>query len=377
MRSGATACAKKNRAAFERVVATHRTRLVQSVAQPVRHGNGARSTITQDDGCPSVRNTAVMTIPAPPPGSTPGPVWTAAAVARRLGVAPATLRSWSRRYGLAPAAHTPGRHRRYTAADLAELTTVRALVAEGVVLSTAAAIVRSRRATTPLPASSGSSPGAPPALPGDPVLTLIAAATRLDHDTASAVVTTSLSRSGVTATWDEVCRPAFAHLQTAVGRDLGCTDAQLLLSWVVTTCLRRLPVPGAPAPGRPVLLAGAPGEQHTLPLEVLLAALTERRVPASTLGPAVPAAALRHATRRLRPATVVVWAHREATAAPAVLRRLLPHTDTVVAAGPGWHRIAVAPGVRKTDDLHVALALATPSDQAVVGAAGRGRSSSA
>jgi DNA-binding transcriptional MerR regulator len=44
-----------------------------------------------------------------------------AAVARRLGVAPATLRTWDRRYGIGPRAHTTGRHRRYTQADLARL----------------------------------------------------------------------------------------------------------------------------------------------------------------------------------------------------------------------------------------------------------------
>ena len=34
---------------------------------------------------------------------------TVAAVARRLGVAPATLRTWARRYGLGPSDHPPGR----------------------------------------------------------------------------------------------------------------------------------------------------------------------------------------------------------------------------------------------------------------------------
>ncbi|MCX0246766.1 MerR family DNA-binding transcriptional regulator, partial [Streptomyces drozdowiczii] len=33
-------------------------------------------------------------------------------VARRLGVAPTTVRTWDRRYGLGPEAHTGGRHRR-------------------------------------------------------------------------------------------------------------------------------------------------------------------------------------------------------------------------------------------------------------------------
>ncbi|MEI7631157.1 MAG: MerR family transcriptional regulator, partial [Actinomycetes bacterium] len=49
---------------------------------------------------------------------------TVAAVARRLGIAPATLRTWDRRYGLGPAEHQVGAHRRYSAADLARLEQV-------------------------------------------------------------------------------------------------------------------------------------------------------------------------------------------------------------------------------------------------------------
>ena len=38
---------------------------------------------------------------------------TVAAVARRMGVAPATLRTWDRRYGVGPGEHEAGTHRRY------------------------------------------------------------------------------------------------------------------------------------------------------------------------------------------------------------------------------------------------------------------------
>jgi transposase-like protein len=43
---------------------------------------------------------------------------TVAAVARRIGVAPATLRTWDRRYGLGPSEHEEGEHRRYCPNDL-------------------------------------------------------------------------------------------------------------------------------------------------------------------------------------------------------------------------------------------------------------------
>uniref|UniRef100_UPI0035A0E508 MerR family transcriptional regulator n=1 Tax=Kineococcus terrestris TaxID=2044856 RepID=UPI0035A0E508 len=65
---------------------------------------------------------------------------TVAAVARRLGVAPATLRTWDRRYGLGPSEHTAGAHRRYSATDLARLVVMRRLTLEGVAPAEAAGI---------------------------------------------------------------------------------------------------------------------------------------------------------------------------------------------------------------------------------------------
>ena len=59
---------------------------------------------------------------------TPEPGSTVAAVARRLGIAPATLRTWDRRYGLGPTEHNAGSHRRYSPQDVIRLTLMRRLV---------------------------------------------------------------------------------------------------------------------------------------------------------------------------------------------------------------------------------------------------------
>ena len=64
--------------------------------------------------------------------SAPQESLTVAAVARRLGVAPATLRTWDRRYGLGPSEHSSGEHRRYSAIDISRLTLMRKLVIAGV-----------------------------------------------------------------------------------------------------------------------------------------------------------------------------------------------------------------------------------------------------
>src|SRR5215467_3479071 len=63
----------------------------------------------------------------------------AGAVARRLGVAVTTLRTWHQRYGLGPSRHVPGQHRRYTAQDLAKLEVMLRLTTQGVAPADAAA----------------------------------------------------------------------------------------------------------------------------------------------------------------------------------------------------------------------------------------------
>lgn len=84
-----------------------------------------------------------------------GPILTVAAVASRLGVAPATLRTWDRRYGLGPSEHTAGAHRRYSASDLARLVAMRSLTLDGVPPADAARLAREGAAAT-LPDPAGS-----------------------------------------------------------------------------------------------------------------------------------------------------------------------------------------------------------------------------
>ena len=60
-----------------------------------------------------------------------GLTWSISAAAAQVGVAPATLRTWDRRYGVGPAERTGGGHRRYTTPDIDRVRTMAELISAG------------------------------------------------------------------------------------------------------------------------------------------------------------------------------------------------------------------------------------------------------
>lgn len=312
-----------------------------------------------------------------PSGAVDTPRLTVAAVARRLGVAPATLRTWDRRYGLGPSAHTPGAHRRYGAADIARLELMQQALLQGATPAEAAR--HALAATLPetgtgrpvgVPGTGTAEPGAgeggPLLLAGHPtddeldldarvrvggrVLRLPGASRRargvgraalsMDAPAVRRLVDEGIEADGLTRTWDDVVRPvlwAVAERWESTGAGV---EIEHLVSEAVTAVYgaRALAAARPAADARPVLLAGAPGEWHHLPLAVLGAVLAERRVAYRPLGPNLPLDALVAAVRRTAPAAVVLWAQDPGTAEPGVFAAL-PRTRPrfrSFAAGPGW-----------------------------------------
>ncbi|RKS69314.1 B12 binding protein [Motilibacter peucedani] len=281
-------------------------------------------------------------------------VLSVAAVARRLGVAPATLRTWDRRYDLGPSGHTAGSHRRYTAHDLERLTLMRRLTLEGVPPAEAARVALAAEDVTPQPATPVGG-GRVLAMPGGSAATrgLARAAMALDDHACRQIIRTTLDAIGVVATWDQLLRPVLAGVGERWAQTGEGVEVEHLLSEVSASVFRTGAEVANPLNGRPVLLAGAPQELHILPLHVLAAALAERQVASRVLGAQLPARALVDAVTRSGPAAVVLWAQRTASADVSGLASLPGQrpAPAVFAGGPGWDAVELPEGARRLESL--------------------------
>ncbi|MEV4835352.1 MerR family transcriptional regulator [Nonomuraea sp. NPDC049486] len=306
------------------------------------------------------------------------------AASRRLGVPAPTLRTWNLRYGLGPSRRTPGGHRRYDAADLRRLTEMKRLIATGLAPAEAArlalALPPPPPAATPEPTEetpadapeTGAPPtgtpatGAPPTGVSEagprrpPTAALARAALVLDSHQVSGLVEETLARHGVVWTWERLLLPVFDAICRRQDDTGAGIDVEHLLSDRVQAALQRRARDVPPHEGRPVLLACAEDEQHSLPVHALAAALGEVGVQTRVLGARTPYAALAHAMRRLGPVVVFVWSQQAITGdtAPlAALPRLRPACRIVI-GGLGWQG-EPPPGVVRVSTLPEAVARIT------------------
>jgi DNA-binding transcriptional MerR regulator len=294
---------------------------------------------------------------------------TVSAVARRMGVAPATLRTWDRRYGLGPGAHAAGSHRRYSPEDLARLEHMRRLINAGVPAAEAARAARelavesltgmavtAHEAPDPAPRPGGgrvvAQPGASPAERG-----LARAAQSLDTAACQAIIAESVQARGVIWTWDQLLVPVLravgAQWETS-GRGI---EVEHALSSATQHALAGATRPlTSPINSRAVILTCAPGEVHSLPLWALGAALAERRIGTRILGAGLPYASLQRAVDRLGPIVVFIWSQIPGTPPVTGLEDVpagRPRREVLV-GGPGWSDPLPA-GVTMVGDLASAV----------------------
>jgi DNA-binding transcriptional MerR regulator len=269
------------------------------------------------------------------------PALTVSALARRLGVAPATLRTWDRRYGVGPSGHSAGAHRRYTPADVHRLEVMRRLTLEGVSPAEAAraALAAPSLASVALEPDRTRARVVPLRSTDAAVRGLTRAALSLDARAIDKTLVEAFEKHGVLWTWDALLMPVLTSIGERWQETGNGVDVEHMMAESVLGALRSV-VASAPAPrnARPVLLAGAPEELHTLPLQALAAALAERAIDARVLGARVPSQALAAAVRRGGASAVFVWAHRaeladleQVTSIPAMRPPV-----RIVVGGPGW-----------------------------------------
>ena len=288
---------------------------------------------------------------------------TVAAVARRIGVAPATLRTWDRRYGVGPSEHSEGEHRRYSEADLARLTHMRKLIVAGV------PTLEASRQALALKATAGSkkfSKGHSSALElletadeSELVEQLLRAAKSLDRELLEAGLRNYLAKNSVESTWHFVMCP----LLTKVGDQWkksgdGIEVEHLLSDLIIRILISRVAQPAPAKNEKAILIASIGEETHSLAITALAAALADRGIAFQFLGARTPQSALNEVVRCSAPPAIFLWAQLKKHADPSFITELpaLRPKPRIIVGGPGWASVDLA-GADLAGDLTEACGL--------------------
>jgi len=276
---------------------------------------------------------------------------TVAAVARRLGVAPATLRTWARRYGIGPSEHESGSHRRYSADDLATVTTMRRLIIAGMTPAQAA-----EKALT--------GPKAPKVEKiiesfsdrQEMITVLHNAAIAMDKKFIESTLRNDIEKNGVIHSWQEVIVPVLI----LIGKTWEETGEGIEIEHFLSEILKRVLREQAfaikkPINPRPVLVAAVGEETHSLAIHALAAALAERNIECHFLGARTPFAALEAMVEKFAPPAIFLWAQLVENADPSYFKDLptIRPAPRVLLGGPGWRESDCA-NMTKTPDLNYA-----------------------
>jgi DNA-binding transcriptional MerR regulator len=261
---------------------------------------------------------------------------TVAAVARRLGVAPATLRTWDRRYGLGPSEHSTGEHRRYNSTDLARLTLMRKLVISGVSPAEAAKRALEFSGESKLPVDEVSREIT---VKEELVETLIRAARAYDRSFVEELLLAEINSRGITSTWNEVLVPLLIMLGDEWADQGTGIETEHLVSEIIKRLLNEnVNQIKNPLNPRPVLLACIGEEMHSLPLYALAAALSERNIQTQFLGARTPIEAISAVVKKSAPPAVFLWAQLNKNGDVDLLAEIpaIRPAPRVVIGGPGW-----------------------------------------
>jgi DNA-binding transcriptional MerR regulator len=264
---------------------------------------------------------------------------TVAAVARRIGVAPATLRTWDRRYGLGPTAHEAGSHRRYTEEDLARLTQMRFLITSGYAPGLAAA-----QALKYIPEASSSDTAITTVVRDESELValLMRASNAMDRALVEDQIAQAIDRDGVAATWSNVLVPLLREVGEDWAKSGKGIEIEHMLSGIIARALAEASIKVTkPVNSTPVLLACVGEEIHSLAIHALAACLAEDSIQVQYLGARTPQSAINETVRRSQPPAVFLWAQLSANAHRGFIDEIpaVRPAPRVVLGGPGWSEV--------------------------------------
>ena len=260
---------------------------------------------------------------------------TVAAVARRLGIAPATLRTWDRRYGLGPTDHAEGAHRKYGPRDVARLMVMRRLIASGVSASDAAETALEHKGGATLRVTEWKFEER-----SDLVNAIYRSAVALDREFIASSLTKDIKKNGVIRTWQEVIVPVLIMVGDDWAKSGEGIEVEHLLTEIIKNVMRdQTNLTSQPVNTRPVLLASVGEEMHSLALHALAAALSEKKIDSFFLGSRTPLEALSAVVTRSAPPAIFLWAQLPVNAKPKFFNDLpsVRPAPRVVLGGPGWN----------------------------------------
>ena len=264
------------------------------------------------------------------------------AVARRTGVAVATLRAWESRYGVLQPCRSDGGHRLYSEDDVDRVLAVLRLTAQGWSVSAAAASVTAERSPSRLGLVADPPEATDAAARRDPTAhRLHDLLTRAVHtfDTAAAeeALDEAIARLGVAYALEDVVMPMLRDLGEGWEDDPALIAAEHFATNTLRPRLHRL-LSGARSASAPSCIAAAPDhEDHELGVLAAAAVASDLGFRVTYLGARTPASALERSVATIRPDVVLVGAITAHAARSFCASPPDVGSARLVVGGPGFH----------------------------------------
>ena len=269
---------------------------------------------------------------------------TVAAVARQIGVAPATLRTWDRRYGLGPSQHNDGEHRRYCPGDVARLMTMRRLIVAGVSPAEAAeqaknfkGVIKVKKIVEEFEVRE------------EVVDAIYKALQSFDRAFVEETIAHEIAEYGVEGAWSDVIVPTLFLIGQDWETEQKGIEVEHFFSEILKRTMHNQVVElKKPLNSRPVLLAAVGEELHSLPVYALAAALCARNIQTYVLGARTPLTALSAMVTRCAPPAIFLWAQLSKNAETKYWEDMpsIRPAPRIVVGGPGWDSIECSEVIR-------------------------------